>query len=118
MALPSENPVLAANMQLLLGRAPGSDMATAALRQALLGVAATHQAYLYTRNGASPMAEQSLQLAGGYITASRRLLAESCMSREGTQSDASLATAVALSLADVRIALNRIRDAGVSLSCF
>ena len=101
MALPSENPVLAANMQLLLGRAPGSDVATEALRTALLGVAAMHQAYTYSRS-ASPMADHSLQLANGYRSKSQRLLYEACMSRDGTQSDASLAASVALSLADVR----------------
>lgn len=102
MALPSENPVLAANLQLVLSRAPGSDLATEALRKALLGVAATHQSYLLSRRGATPEAEEAMFLANGFRSESKQLLSESFNIREAMQSDASLAASVSISLLDVR----------------
>ncbi|PSR74633.1 hypothetical protein PHLCEN_2v9699 [Hermanssonia centrifuga] len=101
MALPSENPVLAANLQLVLSRAPGYDTAIDALRKAILGVAATHQSYLFSRSGVSSMADDAMQMAKSYRSESKQLLAEACATAEGMQSDASLAASVAIALLDV-----------------
>lgn len=103
MALPSENPVLAANLQLVLSRAPGSDTATDALRKALLGIAATHQSYLFSRNGAPRMAAEAMSMANGFRAQSKELLSIFLATSPGIQDDASLAASVAISLLDVRI---------------
>jgi hypothetical protein len=42
MAVPSENPIVAANLPLVLSKPRGSDPPTEALRAALMGVAAVH----------------------------------------------------------------------------
>ncbi|KAJ3520322.1 hypothetical protein NM688_g9180 [Phlebia brevispora] len=101
MALPSENPVLAANLQLVLSRAPNSDLSIEALRNALLGIAATHQSYLLSRGGDSLQAEETMSMANAFRSESKRLLSKSFTTSEGMQSDASLAASVANSLLDI-----------------
>lgn len=104
MAVPlaTENPIVAANLPLVLSRPGGSDHSTEALRMALLGVAAIHQSYLLTRNGASPnRASEMAQLAQGYKMNSRTQLMKACSTAVGVHSDASLAASIAIALMDV-----------------
>ena len=104
MAVPlaSENPIVAANLPLVLSRPSGSDYSTEALRMALLGVAAIHQSYLLTRNGAPPEgASEMARLAQGYKLNSRTQLMKACSTAVGVHSDASLAASIAIALMDV-----------------
>jgi hypothetical protein len=102
MAVPSENPIVAANLPLVLSTPRGSDLPTEALRAALLGVAAIHQSYLLSRGGATQDgADAMMQIAQQYKIKSKSYLAKACTTIEGTQSDASLAATLAILLADV-----------------
>ncbi|KDQ53454.1 hypothetical protein JAAARDRAFT_136956 [Jaapia argillacea MUCL 33604] len=102
MAVPSENPVVAANVPLVFNRAPGSDPSTEALRMALLGVAAVHQSFLLGRSGVTPGgATEMMQLANLYRMKARQLLASACTTIEGTQSDASLGASLTIALIDI-----------------
>lgn len=102
MAVPSENPIVAANLPLVLGRPRGSDPSTEALRMALLGVAAIHQSYLLARcSSTSDGAQAMQQIAHQYRTNSKLHLAKACSTVVGTQSDASLAASLTIALIDV-----------------
>ena len=105
MAIPSENPIVAANLPLVLSRPRGSDLPTEALRTALMGVAAIHQSYLLARGGTTPDgAEEMMQIAQKYRMNSKQNLTKACSTIEGTRSDASLAAALAIILMDVSFA--------------
>ncbi|KAF9222571.1 hypothetical protein BS17DRAFT_802813 [Gyrodon lividus] len=86
MAIPSENPIVAANLPLVLDRSQGTDISAEALRNALLGVAAIHQSFLLS---------QSSRMN------SKQLLARACTTLQGTQSGASLAACLSISLMDI-----------------
>ncbi|KAH7929898.1 hypothetical protein BV22DRAFT_1080190 [Leucogyrophana mollusca] len=102
MAIPSENPVVAANLPLVFNRPPGSDTSAEALRMALLGVAAIHQSFLLSQNEVTRRGgDDMLQMAHSYRMNSKRLLARACATAEGAQSDASLAASLAISLMDI-----------------
>ncbi|KAH7913705.1 fungal-specific transcription factor domain-containing protein [Hygrophoropsis aurantiaca] len=102
MAIPSENPIVAANLPLVLDRTPGSDIPAEALRMALLGVAAIHQSFLLSQNEVTRTGgDDMLQMAHSYRLNSKRLLARACTTAEGAQSDASLAASLAISLMDI-----------------
>lgn len=104
MAVPSENPIVAANLPLVLSRPLGSDSSTEALRTALMGVAAIHQSYLLARGGATPDgAEEMMLIAQQYRMKSKKHLMKACSTVEGTRSDASLAAALAITLMDVSV---------------
>ncbi|KAL6310354.1 fungal-specific transcription factor domain-containing protein [Sparassis latifolia] len=102
MALPSENPILAANLQFVLSRPRGSDSAVESLRMALLGVAAVHQSFLLSQNGACHGgADQVMRLANSFRNQSKQLLVQACTTSEGVRNDAALGAAVALALVDI-----------------
>ncbi|CCM01484.1 uncharacterized protein FIBRA_03538 [Fibroporia radiculosa] len=104
MALPFENPVLAANLHFVLGRTRGSDAAVESLRMALLGTAAVHQSFLLSRNGQSSGeggADDLMQLAHSFRSKSKQLLVTACSTPEGAGSDATLGAAVAIVLIDI-----------------
>jgi len=104
MAFPSENPVLAANLQFVLGRTRGSDLAVESLRMALLGTAAVHQSFLLSRSGGcqgQAGADEVLEIAHGFRTKSKQLLHAACQSPEAAGSDAALGAAVAIVLTDI-----------------
>lgn len=103
MAVPSENPVVSANLPLILNRSPG-DSSAEALRMALLGVASIHQSFLLARGGSTQYgADEMLQLSHSYRMSSKQLLAKACTTVEGVQSDASLAASIAIALMDVSL---------------
>ena len=92
MAFPSENPVLAANLQFMFDGVRGADSAVEALRSALLGVAAVHQSFLLSRNGVSQVAsEEALRVAESFRGKSETLLVAACGTPEGCHNDAALA---------------------------
>ena len=102
MAIPSENPIVAANLPLVLDRPPGTDTSAEALRMALLGVAAIHQSFLLSQASETQGgAEEMLKLAHTYRMNSKQLLARACTTPQGAQSDASLAACISISLMDV-----------------
>lgn len=101
MALPSENPVLAANLELVLSRAPGLDMAVDSLRKALLGTAAVHKSFLASRSGDAKTADDSMRLANAYRSQSVRLLSKACLTADGVQSDSTIAAAAAIAQLDI-----------------
>lgn len=102
MAVPSENPIVAANLPLILSRAPGSDAAIEALRLSLLGVAAVHQSFLLSRSGLSSNgATEAMTLANNFRLKSKHQLAKACTTASGAQSDAALGASLAISLTDV-----------------
>ncbi|EPQ57382.1 hypothetical protein GLOTRDRAFT_74129 [Gloeophyllum trabeum ATCC 11539] len=102
MAVPSENPVAAANLSLVFNRPLQSDPATEALRLALLGVAAVHQSFQLGRGGTSPDASADmLHQAQIYRTESRRWLAGACSTVDGLQSDAALSASLSIALIDI-----------------
>jgi len=102
MAVPSENPIVAANLPLILSRAPGSDSAIEALRLSLLGVSAVHQSFLLSRSGlASNGAAEAMALANDFRLKSKQHLAKACTTASGAQSDAALGASLAISLTDI-----------------
>lgn len=104
MAFPSENPVLASNLQFVLSRTRGSDSAVESLRMALLGTAAIHQSFLLSRSGVchgQGGADEVMQLANTFRAKSKQLLVTTCSTSEGARSDAALGAAVAIVLIDV-----------------
>jgi hypothetical protein len=102
MAVPSENPIVAANLPLVLSKPRGSDPPTEALRAALMGVAAVHQSYLLARGGTTlDGANNMMQIAQKYRMSSKLHLTKACATVEGTRSDASLAAVLANTLMDV-----------------
>ncbi|KII92890.1 hypothetical protein PLICRDRAFT_37687 [Plicaturopsis crispa FD-325 SS-3] len=102
MAVPHENPVVAANLPLVLSRPPGSDPAIDALRLSLLGVAAVHQAFLLSRiSGTQHTADGMIRVAQSYRMKSKQLLATACQTIEGTTSDAALSASIAIALMDI-----------------
>ncbi|KAI0645695.1 fungal-specific transcription factor domain-containing protein [Trametes meyenii] len=102
MALPSENPILAANFQFLFDGVRGADSAVEALRSALLGVAAVHQSFLLSRSGVSQQgSEEALRVAESFRAKSEHLLVSACGTPEGCRNDAALATAVTIALIDI-----------------
>ncbi|EGN99813.1 hypothetical protein SERLA73DRAFT_159962 [Serpula lacrymans var. lacrymans S7.3] len=102
MAIPSENPIVAANLPLIFNHPPGSDTSAEALRMALLGVAAIHRSFLLSQSGVNQgSAEEMLQLGHSFRMNSKQLLAKACATMEGAQSDASLATSMAIALMDI-----------------
>jgi hypothetical protein len=116
MAVPSENPIVAANLPLVLSKPRGFDSPTEALRAAVLGIAAIHQSCLLARGGAAPEgADEMMQIAHQYRMNSKLHLAKACSTVEGTRSDASLAAALAIMLTDVSLVESvYLRD----LTCF
>ncbi|KAI0949383.1 hypothetical protein AcW1_009014 [Taiwanofungus camphoratus] len=104
MAFPSENPVLASNLQFVLSRTRGSDSAVESLRMALLGTAAIHQSFLLSRSGVchgQGGADEVMQLANTFRAKSKQLLVTTCSTSEGARSDAALGAAVAIVLIDI-----------------
>jgi hypothetical protein len=102
MAVPSENPIVAANLTLVLSKPRGTDSPTEALRSALLAVAAIHQSFLLAQGGATPEgADEMMQIAQRFRMTSKLHLTKACSAAEGTRSDASLAAALAIMLLDV-----------------
>lgn len=112
VAAPSENPnpIVAANLPLVLSQPRGSCMATEALRSGLMSVAAIHQSYLLARGGATPDgADAMLRIAQHHRMNSKAHLAEACKTMAGTRSDASLAASLAIALTDVSFVVRRTR---------
>ncbi|TFY69156.1 hypothetical protein EVJ58_g574 [Rhodofomes roseus] len=102
MAVPSiKNPVAKANLDLILGRTRGVDLAVEALRMALLGTAAVHQSFLCSRGLAHGGADEAMQLALTYRAKSNQLLSLACRSAESATDDAALGAAAAICLVDI-----------------
>lgn len=104
MAAPSENPnpIVAANLPLVLSQPAGSSSDTEALRSGLMSVAAIHQSYLLARGGSTPDgADAMLRIAQHHRMNSKAHLANACKTAAGTRSDASLAASLAIALTDV-----------------
>ncbi|EKM54488.1 uncharacterized protein PHACADRAFT_174996 [Phanerochaete carnosa HHB-10118-sp] len=101
MALPSENPILAANLQFVLSRVSGFDMPVDSLRNALLGIAAVHTSFLAAREGDAKTADDSVRLANAYRSQSVCLLNKACLTTEGVQSDSTIAATAAIALLDI-----------------
>jgi hypothetical protein len=105
MAHPSENPIVAANLPLILSRSPGSDSAIEALRLSLLGVASVHQSFLLSQSGLSSNgASEAMALANNFRLKSKQHLAKACTTASGAQSDSALAAVLSISLTDVSAA--------------
>ncbi|OBZ68304.1 Transcriptional regulatory protein moc3 [Grifola frondosa] len=100
MAIPSENPILAANLSFMFDCSSGFDSAVESLRTALLGIAAIHQSYLLSRSGHGG-ADEGLELASSFRTKSKGLLMTACSTREGVHSDFTLGAALAIALIDI-----------------
>lgn len=104
MAYPSENPVLAANLQFILHRNRGSEMAVESLRMALLGIAAVHQSFLLSRQGVcngEGGADDCMQLAYSFRTKAKHSLYAACNTVDGARDDATLAAATGIILIDI-----------------
>lgn len=111
MAYPSENPVLAANLQFILHRNRGSEMAVESLRMALLGIAAVHQSFLLSRQGVcngEGGADDCMQLAYSFRTKAKHSLYAACNTVDGARDDATLAAATGIILIDVSDVLRRV----------
>jgi len=104
MAVPFENPMVASILPLILGCAPGGDLAIDALRLSLLGVASIHQSFLLSRSQAcSDSAKELLVLANTFRLKSKQTLAKACTTPRGAQSDAALGASLGISLMDVSV---------------
>lgn len=104
VAAPSENPnpIVAANLPLVLSQPAGSSSDTEALRSGLMSVAAIHQSYLLARGGSTPDgADAMLRIAQHHRMNSKAHLANACKTAAGTRSDASLAASLAIALTDI-----------------
>lgn len=103
MAIPSGlNPMLAINLPLALDSPRGTNPATDALRIALLGIGAVHQAFLLARSGLTMN-----QTAGAFQHAAQLRENGKAMVRiaaadpVGSRSDATLGAATSLALIDM-----------------
>lgn len=85
MVIPSENPIVAVNVPLVLDRPRGTDASAEALRNALLGVAAIHQSFLSRSTVTQEGATNMLRLALTYRIKSKQLLVRACTTAQGTQ---------------------------------
>ena len=103
MAIPSGlNPILAINLPLALHSPRGSSPACDALRVALLGIGAIHQAFLLARSGISTSQTATMfQYAAGLRDTGKEMVRRAMISPGGAQSDATLGAVTSLALIDI-----------------
>lgn len=103
MAIPSGlNPMLAINLPLALDSPRGTNSASDALRVALLGIAAVHQAFLLARSGVSPSQTAGIfQYAAGLRNTGKALVRVAAADPVASRSDAALGAATSLALIDM-----------------
>lgn len=103
MAIPSGlNPMLAINLPLALDSPRGTNPASDALRIALLGIGAVHQAFLLARSGQSSGQTVSIfQYAVSLRTAGKTMVRIAAADPVASRSDAALGAATSLALIDM-----------------
>jgi hypothetical protein len=109
MAIPRGlNPLLAINLPLALSWPRGTNAAADALRVALLGIGAVHQAFLLARAGAHSSARhEAFEFAARLRTAAKRMVAAAVTvvtsnpTPTGTDADAALSAAASLATIDI-----------------
>lgn len=103
MAIPSGlNPMLAINLPLALHSPRGVHPAADALRVALLGIGAIHQAFLLARSGISTAQTATMfQYAAALRDTGKDMVKRAMASPGGAQSDATLGAATSLALIDI-----------------
>ena len=103
MAIPSGlNPMLAINLPLALSSPRGMDYAGDALRVALLGIGAIHQAFLLGRSGVSTTQTTAMfQYASNLRDMGKELVRRAASESTGARSDAALGAATALGTIDI-----------------
>ena len=103
MAIPSGlNPMLAINLPLALACPRGTNLASDALRVALLGTGAIHQAFLLSRSGVNNHQTAAMfQFASSLRDKGKDMVKRSNMSQEGATSDGALGAATALASIDI-----------------
>ena len=102
MAIPSGlNPMLAINLPLVLSYPKGTNLGSDALRVALLGTGAVHQAFLMSRSGLrGHQVETMFQIAGQFREEGKANV-RSAMISGGAESDGALGAATALASIDI-----------------
>ena len=102
MAIPSGlNPMLAINFPLVLSYPKGTNLGSDALRVALLGTGAIHQAFLLSRSGVSGHQVGVMFQFASQLREQGKQMVRSAMTSEGAESDGALAAATALASIDI-----------------
>ncbi|ORX39793.1 fungal-specific transcription factor domain-domain-containing protein [Kockovaella imperatae] len=103
MAIPSGlNPMLAINLPLALACPKGTNLASDALRVALLGTGAIHQAFLLSRSGVNNHQTANMfQFASKLRDKGKEMVKRSSMSQDGAASDGTLGAITALASIDI-----------------
>jgi hypothetical protein len=115
ISIPVLDPISSAQVVLAMSQPPGADQVVDALRAAVLGTAATHQAFLLSRSGpdtdghlglvrsgaGSDIIETQRQLAQSFRRQAKQLLAKACTHEVAARSDAALVAVHAISLIDI-----------------
>jgi len=103
LAMPMLDPITSANIDLAFSRPPGDDFAVDSLRMAVIGTAAIHQSFLFSRSAVGGDAAAELRrCAGVFRKRSKELLALACAnaSTDGA-SDATLAAVMSIAIIDI-----------------
>lgn len=103
MAIPSGiNPMLAVNLPLALDSPRGANPAADALRVALLGIGAVHQAFLLARSGVATVQTASMfQYAANLRDTGKDMVRRAALDATSAQSDATLGAATSLATIDI-----------------
>jgi hypothetical protein len=103
MAIPSGlNPMLAINLPLALDSPRGMNPSADALRVALLGIGAIHQAFLLARSGVSTAQTAAMfQYASNLRDTGKEMVRRAATEGGGAGSDAALGAGTALSTIDI-----------------
>jgi hypothetical protein len=114
LSIPEIDPISSTQVMLAMSQPPGTDPLVDALRTAVLGISATHQAFLLSCSGIATSTDSNKllrgvpsttttaqQLAQAYRRESKRLLAGACTNATSACSDIALIVVQAISLMDI-----------------
>lgn len=101
---------------MVLAHPPGTDPATEALRQSLMGVAAIHRAFLLAKTGISDAADETMSTAKSFRRAATQCLTTALTTPRGFESNAALCASVTVALIDVRVS-HRYETCQKPLTC-
>jgi hypothetical protein len=98
------DPISGTQVTMAMSQPAGKDPLVDALRQAVLGIAATHQAFLYTRSGprdSAHLIEQQRQLSQTLRRKANHLLSTACANEAMAASETALVTVSSIALIDI-----------------
>lgn len=104
ISVPIVDPISGTQVRIAMSQPAGKDPLIDALRQAVLGIAATHQAFLFTRSGprdSAHLIEQRRQLSQSLRKNATHLLSTACANEVMAASEIALVTVSSIALIDI-----------------